>query len=193
MNYLAHFYLSSGSEGLIIGNFIADFVKGNKYLDYPPPVSEGILFHREIDRYTDQHPVVMETKKRLYPAYGKYAGVIVDIYYDHILAAHWKEHSTTPLKSFSGEIYSLLSSNFATLPAAAQFTLKYMAQYDWLSNYASLQGVSRTFEGLSRRTSFESHMENATRELKRDYQLIKEEFNSFFPSIEMHLREFRKD
>lgn len=190
MNYLAHFYLSGGSEGAVIGNFIADFVKGKKYLDYPSDISKGILQHREIDRYTDSHPLVQETKNRLYPAYRKYAAVVADIYYDHILAANWQEHSGTELKNYAENIYGILTKNYAQLPASAQYTLKYMVQHNWLLSYATFQGIERTLYGLSRRTSFPSNIEKSGVELKRDYALIKQEFDSFLPDIQQHLQSF---
>ena len=88
MNFLAHAVLSFENPELMVGNFIADFVKGNDYLQYQDPVKRGILLHRDIDQFTDQHPTVRLSKSRLYDAFGHYAGVIVDMYYDHFLAAN---------------------------------------------------------------------------------------------------------
>ena len=85
MNFLGHFYLSQSNPELVVGNFIADFVKGNKYIDYPDKIAEGIMMHRHIDYYTDHHPKVSKGRKRLFGTYRHYSEVIMDMYYDHFL------------------------------------------------------------------------------------------------------------
>lgn len=96
MNYLAHIYLSGEDDQLKIGNFIADSVKGRKFIGFPHQVKNGIILHRAIDTYTDSHPVVKKSVHRLFPVYSHYSAVIVDILYDHFLAANWHEYSKTP-------------------------------------------------------------------------------------------------
>ena len=86
MNYLAHIYLSNEEEEITLGNFIADGVKGKKYVQFPLGIQQGILLHRAIDSFTDAHPIVRKSTKRLHKKYGHYSGVIVDILYDHFLA-----------------------------------------------------------------------------------------------------------
>ena len=98
MNFLAHIYLSGDNEELKIGNFIADSVKGKQYLEYPPGIIDGIVLHRAIDTFTDTHPIVSRSVERLFERYGHYSRVIVDILYDHFLAANWKDYSDIPLK-----------------------------------------------------------------------------------------------
>ena len=92
MNFLAHIYLSGEDEGITIGNFIADGIKGKKYLSYPASIQKGILLHRGIDSFTDSHPTVRQSTARLHENYGHYSGVIVDILYDHFLAKNWEEY-----------------------------------------------------------------------------------------------------
>ncbi len=90
MNFLAHIYLSGNQERVMIGNFIGDFVKGKAWEEFDSAIQRGILLHREIDRYTDDHEVVIKTKERLRPKYHHYAPVISDVFYDHFLASLWK-------------------------------------------------------------------------------------------------------
>ena len=93
MNFLSHLYLAGNSEGLIIGNFIADSVKGSAYNNFSKEIQQGLILHRKIDSFTDSHPVVEQSKQRLRAKYKKYSSVIVDIYYDHYLAINWKKYS----------------------------------------------------------------------------------------------------
>ncbi len=99
MNFLAHLYLSGNDEQLMIGNFIADSVKGSSYKNFPDGIKRGILLHRAIDFYSDNHSVFLKSVERLRPNYHKYAGVIVDIFFDHFLAKNWKEYSENPYRT----------------------------------------------------------------------------------------------
>ena len=101
MNFLAHIYLSFENPKILVGNFIGDFVKGKKLELYGDEIQKGILLHREIDDYTDSHPIVLETKKRLRPNYHHYAPVISDVYYDHFLASLWSNYHKTPLIEYT--------------------------------------------------------------------------------------------
>ena len=112
MNFLAHLYLSGNNKEVILGNFIADAVKGKELNRYKEQVQVGIRLHRAIDTYTDKHPVVEKSKERLRGKYHKYAGVIVDMFYDHFLAANWNEYSNEPLNKFTSNAYRILILNF---------------------------------------------------------------------------------
>lgn len=183
MNYLAHIYLSGNDEDVLIGNFIGDAVKGNDFNHYSPGIQAGIRLHRFIDQYTDSHDIVEQSKARLRPNFRKYAGVIVDMYYDHFLAVNWELHCETELTEFSHAIYSQLEGRITELPEKIQFMLPHMKRYNWLTSYASLEGIDRALSGMARRTSFESNMQHAVVALKDDYELFEKEFNDFFPEL----------
>lgn len=190
MNFLAHLYLSGKSDELRIGNFIGDAVKGNMVAEFPSVIQHGIRLHRAIDSYTDTHPKVLESARRLYPYYHKYAGVIVDIYYDHFLAKYWHEFSDVELSAFAEEIYGLMTQNTHALPLRSKQMLPYMIKHNWLESYAQLEGVNRVLHGMSTRTKFNSGMETAGRELEEFYASFEEEFRSFFPDVIKHSEEF---
>lgn len=183
MNYLAHIFLSGSDTELLIGNFIADSVRGKQILQYPEKVREGILLHREIDAFTDSHAVVTETKNRLRPAYGKYAPVIADMYYDHFLAAKFEVIAGEDLPAFTRKTYTVLEENFDWLPERVQHFLPHMIQHNWLLSYAKLPGIHQALSGLSRRTTFKSGMETAASELEQHYGLYEADFNTFFPEL----------
>lgn len=184
MNFLAHIYLSGESKEVLIGNFIADAVKKSDFELYSPDIIRGIKLHHQIDEYTDKHSIVGESKKRLRPRYGKYAPVIVDIYYDHFLAADWQNYSGIPLSDFAVSIYDLMSQNMAIMPAKVKHFLPYMISGNWIANYAHMEGIHSVLKGMSRRAKFESGMEKAIEDLKTDYEMYKKEFQDFFPDLE---------
>ena len=183
MNFLAHIFLSGDDEEVMIGNFIADAVKGKDYLGYSDGIIKGVRLHRRIDAFTDSHVVVGESKRRLRPKYRKYAGVIVDMYYDHFLSKYWENYSEVSLSQFVGNAYEVFQSRIDCLPSRIQLMLPHMIEFDWLTNYAHLEGITGALGGLSRRARYDSGMEYAVSDLKQDYCKYKCEFELFFPEL----------
>lgn len=186
MNLLAHFFLSHQTPELIVGSFLGDFVKGKQYLQYHEAIRQGILLHREIDRYTDTHPILLQSKHRLSAQYGHYAGVIVDIFYDYLLAKHWPAYSPVPLAQFAQRTYSSLQQHYRVMAPPAQRVFGYMRAHDWLTNYGHLQGVARTLSGLEQRARFPNQMSQAVEDLERDEPMYTQEFQAFFPQVQHH-------
>lgn len=189
MNFLAHMYLSFNEEQIVIGNFIADFVKGRQIEGFPKDVRKGILLHREIDSFTDSHEIVKESKKRLVKSYRHYASVIIDIYYDHFLAKHWSDYASEKLQDFTTRNYTLLERFSPNMPPKCAYVLKHMKATDWLYNYQHLEGIEMALTGMARRTKFDSGMENSVDDLKHDYVLYYKEFKAFFVEVENHARQ----
>jgi acyl carrier protein phosphodiesterase len=185
VNYLAHLYLSSGNKDLMIGNFIADHVKGNAINNFSDEIISGIKLHRLIDEFTDHHPIVEKSKIRLRTEFRKYAPVIIDIFYDHYLARDWETYHHQPLLTFAEETYSLLNSNHDKLPERTKHMLNYMIPQNWLYNYSKVEGISRALVGLSRRTTFESGMERSPEFLVKDYEAYNDEFKIFFDELRL--------
>ncbi|MAT90325.1 MAG: ACP phosphodiesterase [Flavobacteriaceae bacterium] len=183
MNFLAHIYLSGTDEGVIIGNFIADGIKGRRYLKYPESIQKGILLHRAIDTFTDQHTTVKQSTARLHKNYGHYSGVIVDILYDHFLAKNWERYHDTPLTEFVSDFYALLRDNFAVLPTRIQRMMPYMITDNWLESYASVPGISKILKQMNIRTKGVSKMNFAVIELEAYYEEFESEFTSFFSEL----------
>ncbi len=192
MNFLAHLYLSGEDEDIIIGNFIADHVKGRAIEKYGEGIRAGIYLHREIDAYTDAHPLFIRSKNRLSPTYRKYAGVITDMFYDHFLSAYWKDYSSESIDAFTKRMYKVIFKKYIILPPKTQRILPFMASDNWLKSYGTFQGIERALKGMDRRTPFDSGMGNATKDLKADYTLYLEEFRQFFPQIVQFSMRMRK-
>ena len=181
MNFLAHAYLSFENPDLMVGNFMADFVKGSDYNQYPEPVKQGILLHRAIDYFTDQHQQVRESKSRLYEQYSHYAGVIVDMYYDHFLAANFHHFHQTPLITFTSQVYGTVRNHPSRLPEKAERILYYMSRGNWLLSYARIKGIEQALKGVSQRTRFNSGLEQAGHTLRLNYRSFHQDFMIFFP------------
>ncbi len=183
MNFLAHIYLSGADESVTIGNFIADGIKGKKYLEYPKRIQKGILLHRAIDSYTDKHPTVRQSTARLHENYGHYSGVIVDILYDHYLAKNWKQYHSQPLDEYVQDFYELLRSSFEILPTRIQRMMPYMMSDNWLLSYATVPGISNILDQMNIRTKGVSKMNFAVLELEQYYAEFETEFTSFFAEL----------
>lgn len=184
VNFLAHFYLSGNDTGLLLGNFLADSVKGKKYLEYAPEVRKGILMHRFIDHFTDTHPVTERTKKRLRPRFHHYAPVVVDVYFDHFLAKNWNRYSTIPLEEYAEAVYEKLQAESAIFPEKSRMFLKGMRYYNWLCAYAEVDGIGEVMRGMSRRTPYPSGMEFGAEALREHYEEYAFDFEEFFPELE---------
>jgi len=183
MNYLAHLYLSFGNEQHAVGNLSADFIKGNKGIeDLPEGIQAGIRTHRLIDSFTDTHEVVKESKRRLYPLYSKYASVVVDIYYDHLLAQNWDKYSDESLEDFTKRNYKILKKHEAYLPPALQQRIPSMIRHNWLIGYRHMEGIATTFHYFSKRIK-SIDISQAHLQLEADFDLYNDEFNRFFPEL----------
>lgn len=191
MNFLAHIYLAGTNDGLIIGNFIADMVKGKAYQDYAEPIQKGILLHRKIDFFTDNHPVFRNTKRRILEEQGRYSGVVVDLFYDHFLATEWACFSDEKLDDFVCRNYKLMIKNFRKLPTRAQYILPFMVRQNWLANYANLDPLALIFDRMDRRTNYQSGMKTSVATLQKYYPEIKNDFLIFMPDVIRFVEELK--
>lgn len=184
MNYLAHVYLSGSDKDLIIGNFIADHVKGKAYLDYPETIQKGILLHRKIDDFTDHHPLFKKNVTLLFPQFRHYSRVIVDMFFDHFLAAQWELYHPDPLEDFSRQFYLLMQEYSGSLPDKTKKILPILSKYNWFVAYQSLEGLEDILFQMSQRTRFPSNMSLAVLNLEKNYSNIALDFKVFFNELE---------
>ncbi len=183
MNFLAHIYLSFGDDKITLGNFMADSIRANKYKHLPERVQKGIFLHREIDTFTDTHPIPKKSSKKLHKNYSHYSRVIVDIYYDHFLAKNWKTYSNESLAVFVDRFYDLLADNYVILPGGVKRMMPYMISDNWLLNYANLDGIEKVLNGMNRRTKNKSKMNFAILDLEEHYKEFEAEFTAFFEEL----------
>jgi len=183
MNHLAHLYLSFEDEEIMIGNFIADYIRNKEVATYSERIQKGIFLHRKIDTFMDSHPVVKQGVIRLHENHSKYAPVVIDIFYDYFLTKNWKTYHKKSLRQFTSEAYQILQKNKSILPAILQERLPRMVEHDWLRNYGNYNGLSYVFKKMDQRTKFPSHFHKAIIDLKEDKALLQEEFSLYFPEV----------
>jgi acyl carrier protein phosphodiesterase len=179
MNFLAHLYLSPNNKHIMLGNFIADHVRGNKFKHLPEDIQKGIYLHRKIDTFTDSNEIVRISKRRLHERYGHYDGVIIDIFYDHFLAKNWNEYSQIPLDIYTNSIYKYFQSQIEILPEKTKELLPFMIQYNWLYNYQFIEGIQSVMNGMNRRTKGKSQMNLAVEDLELYYSEFENDFQKF--------------
>jgi acyl carrier protein phosphodiesterase len=189
VNFLAHTYLSGSNEEIIVGNFMGDYVKGKNYLLFPEQLKKGILIHRDIDSFTDMHEVTRRSKQRLASRYHKYAGIIIDIFYDHFLASLWDSYSTLPLNEFVNRTYDLLKRNYKVLPDSIKRWFPTFLENNWMMAYTTVEGIELVLERMSANTSLPDHSAFAVEVLRNQYAVFMDDFLEFFPMIVQFLEE----
>lgn len=190
MNFLAHLYLSGNDEEIMVGNILADRIKGKKMHDFSEGIQKGIHLHHAIDNYTDNHPVVEASKQRLRQKFGHYAPVIIDIFYDHFLAANWEKYSETPLGEFAMKSYKALKKYRKLFPSGLQAVLIYMRFRNLLISYVSIKGVQFSLERISGRAKNSTNLTAAVDELKKNYTHYQNDFKKFFPELVAFVKKY---
>jgi acyl carrier protein phosphodiesterase len=183
MNFLAHLYLSGNDKDLMIGNFIADAVKGKEIENYKPEIIKGIQLHRDIDNFTDQHPDFRKSVSLIRSKQEKFSGVVMDIFYDHFLAKNWRKYHDIDLRNFTIDFHQTLENRKIELPKKIKMMMPILISEDWLYKYQFIEGIKNVCEGMSRRTRFDSNMANAHLDLLDNYEILETNFNNFFQEI----------
>ncbi|MCC9070785.1 acyl carrier protein phosphodiesterase [Flavobacterium sp. F-65] len=187
MNFLAHIYLSGDNDLIKIGNFMADGIRGKQFESFPSEIQKGIILHRAIDTYTDAHPIFRQSTKKLHEKYHHYAGVIIDVFYDHFLAKNWKAYSDENLDDFVKKFYDSLTENHSVLTERTQHLMPIMFRENWLVSYQTIEGIHHILTQMDRRTKNTSKMQFASTELKEYYTEFETEFTAFFEELKQHV------
>jgi acyl carrier protein phosphodiesterase len=177
----------------MIGNFIADHIRGNNYESFSKEIQQGIFLHREIDTFTDAHKVVRKSKRRLHKRYRHYDGVIIDIFYDYFLAKNWANYSAIPLDVYSDAVYKLFDKIKLELPVKSQNFIKYMIEYNILFNYQYKEGIAKVLNGMNSRTKGKSQMNLAIEDLHDLENELEEDFKLFFKDLIVHTNQKLKE
>jgi acyl carrier protein phosphodiesterase len=183
VNFLAHLYLADGSNEGLLGALMGDFVKGPLRDTFPPGIQRGIALHRKIDVFTDAHPVVLRSKGRVSPERRRFAGIMVDVFYDHFLARNWADYSDAPLGDFSRRVYRLLEANADLLPERLRMIAPAMARTDWLGSYVHVESIRTALDRMARRFRRETTLPGSADELVRDYADFELDFRAFLPEV----------
>lgn len=183
MNFLAHILLSCDNEDLLLGNFMADFIKNSEVKNYSPEIQRGIELHRKIDHFTDTHKEVRKGSARLRPIHRKYAPVVIDILYDNVLAKNWSRYHGDSLTDFTQDVYAIFSRRISEFPPKLQRRVPLMIEDNFLMKYGLDDGLRFALTMMDRRTKFPSNFVVAADQLEDEWDLFNEEFNNFFPEV----------
>ena len=194
MNFLAHFLLSGTDDELRLGNLLGDVVKGRvERYDHPGTTERmrtGIRLHRTIDSFVDRHDAVRRSKQRIAGRYGRLSGVVVDVYYDHVLAREWSTHGAGRLPQFADDVYRTLRENLDRLPPEVHPLVHAMSRGDWLSGYADIRHVARALRGMAHRHVVAAGIGTAADELAAQYDAFSADFAELFPALRAHCATF---
>jgi acyl carrier protein phosphodiesterase len=183
MNWLAHLVLSESSPAFRVGNVLADILPIGELRALPDTFQAGVLRHRAIDSFTDRHPVFRRSVARLEPPFRRYGGVVIDVFYDHLLTASWTRHSELPLAEFVAQFHSDVESCRSDIPHDAYVLFDRMRAGSWLTSYSDLAGVRTTLDRIARRLRRPFDLGASIDELDRHYGALSRDFSEFFPEI----------
>ena len=190
MNWLAHAFLSSADTDFRLGNLLADIVKGRDLEGMPPAFLAGVRCHRAIDSFTDSHPVPRRSRVRIASEWGRFSGILIDVFYDHFLAANWDRYADLPLPAFTASVYGALAQRQVLLPEHARDAARVMAAGDLLGSYRQIEGVETALRRMSCRLSMRTNrviaLEGAAASLESHYRGLGEDFVEFFPKLQEH-------
>ncbi len=182
MNFLTHLFLSNGDPELLVGNLMGDFVKGRLDGRFPSGVQRGILLHREIDSFTGQNGHFLRSKRRLDQSFGHYRGVLVDLFYDHFLAAHWEDYADVPLSVFISEAWRVLGEHKQFLPDKLQRIMPFMFR-DWMPSYSDIAGIEAVLQRMSLRLKRSNRLGEGAEALRKNYGELHGDFRNFLPEL----------
>ena len=188
MNYLAHLHLGGQRPDQLLGSLYGDFVKGRLQGQFAPEVEAGIQLHRRIDVFTDRHPLVDIALGRFSDTRRRYAGIVLDVFFDHCLARDWRLYADQPLAQFTADVYRVLSRE-PQLPERLAKIAPHMVANDWLGSYQEFEVLDQVLRGISRRLSRPEELARAMQELRRLYEPLSEDFRLFYP----HLQNFAQN
>ncbi len=195
MNYLAHLYLAGPEQEARLGALLGDFVFGRYALDdWGTLERREILIHRRIDRYTDDHPQVVAARRLFGHGRQRFAGIALDVYYDHCLARDWHRYADAPLDAFTASFYPYLLSRLDELPERLRRIAPLIAANDWLGSYRQRDNVDRAVTRIATRLSRNGErLVQCLDDLRQHQAQIDAGFEIFFPQLVAHVQALRRE
>jgi acyl carrier protein phosphodiesterase len=187
MNYLLHLAIADpiaeAPRDFLVGTLLPDFLKGHRIGPFEGLVQKGFELHRKIDVFSDAHPSVIRSKRRLSPQWRHHSGILVDIYYDHLLSTHWSRISSVALSTFIARTYQILAQPHAAMTPLMRQAVHYMIAEDWLGSYATHAGVALTLARISKRFKRPVQLDEAIGDLIIHHDAMMQDFEEFLPAI----------
>jgi acyl carrier protein phosphodiesterase len=183
MNLLAHALLASPDAEVMLGSVIGDFVRGRIDPALPPKVRAGIALHRAVDAYTDAHADVVGARALFAPPYRRYAGILLDVWFDHLLARQWARLGEDDLDAFSDRVRDLLAMNATLVPERMQGFVAYLGANGLPAGYRDTAMIGQALGGMSRRLKRTNPLAEALPELVARHAPLQLRFDAFFPEL----------
>lgn len=183
MNYLAHLHLGGQRPAQLLGSLYGDFVKGLLAGRFPPELEASIRLHRRIDAFTDSHPLIVRSMARFPTEQRRYAGIMLDVFFDHCLARDWRRYADIPLEAFTRNVYAVLHAE-PELPERLALIAPRMAAQDWLGSYQDFEVLEQVLAGISRRLTRPAGLAGGMQQLRHLYQPLSDDFNAFYPELQ---------
>jgi acyl carrier protein phosphodiesterase len=189
MNHLVNLYLSRNLGEKMLGCLIGEIVRTSNFDKYTQNIVDGIELNKKISNFVKEHPVYERSRMKLNPKYSKHSGKIIDIFYDHFLAANWSKYSNDSLANFAKESYSFIEENHGILPYKLRKLISVMMNDNWLVNYSSVQGIHNFMREITRRDTFQTNLEYSLEDLINNYNEFKLDFEEIFPQLVQYVQE----
>lgn len=187
MNYLAHAALAKATHESLVGNLLGDFCKGVALSSLSDPMLAALANHRAVDRFTDTHPLVQQAKKAFSPARRRFAGVALDMLFDHYLIRHWQRFHLQPFDVAKAQLYQHLAHAEPLMPLPMRLTMQKVRQQDWLNAYEHLPGLARALDNVALRIRFENAFTGIIHEITPNYLALEQLFLAFYPALQQHV------
>ncbi len=162
---------------------MGDFRKYLNGEELPEKVQLGIDNHLRVDKFTDSNPIVIEARRLFSPERRRFAGIILDVVFDHFLSLHWQRFSDESLDGFIERSYENIQSQHAIMPARMQYVMKLMINDNWLKTYAEMSGIDLVLNRMSKRIRFENKLYGAIEEVEDHQEALEQCFLQFFPEL----------
>jgi acyl carrier protein phosphodiesterase len=183
MNYLAHLYFAGESSESRIGNLLGDFCRGVDIKSLSPAVLQGLQQHRAIDAFTDNSPEVLAAKQYFAAHRRRFAGIAIDMLFDHLLIRHWSKFHLQPFELYKNQLYQKLTSDLPLMPASMQPTVSAIIRQDWFLSYAKLPHLAQALDQVAKRIRFRNQFAGAGDDISAHYAELEQLFLAFFPRL----------
>ncbi|HAW93520.1 MULTISPECIES: ACP phosphodiesterase [unclassified Arsukibacterium] len=189
MNYLAHAVLAKPNLYSLTGNLLGDFCKGLRVDCLHPEVKAGLENHRATDRFTDSHPIVRSAKAGFSPRRRRFAGVALDVLFDHFLIRHWQQFYKAPFSDYKIQLYQQLTQAMPLMPLPMQQTMQRVCRHDWFASYQHLTQLGRALDHIAGRIRFANNFSGMINEITPRYAELEHNFLQFYPQLQQHLQQ----
>lgn len=183
VNFLAHSLFGYGNAGLIAGQFCGDFVRGSDLSRFPADIERGIRLHRHLDRFTDTHAALVPARQNMAGVPRRFAGIVVDVMFDHYLATHWSQFSEHSLDAHAQQVIAALVSQEDHLPVSLQRFLGLLQREGILQGNARLANIELTLARIASRSAKLAPIALKEHQLALLHDSLIEPFNRFYPEL----------